>query len=121
MSGLLRQKNSGRIKYVSYKRRASGGIGIPAYRQAGAHDLINIIMYYVYAIKSIARQYIYVGIASNVQKRILQHNSGRSRTTKPYTPFRTIFVEKVKDRRTAREREKYLKSRIGKEYLKTLL
>ena len=37
MSGLLRQKNSGRIKYVSYKRRASGGIGIPAYRQAGAY------------------------------------------------------------------------------------
>lgn len=78
-------------------------------------------MYFVYALSSINRRYIYVGLTSNLERRIEEHNSGKNKTTKPYKPFRLIYSEKCVDRPTARKREKYLKSGIGKEFLKSLL
>jgi putative endonuclease len=77
-------------------------------------------MYIVYAIKSINRNYIYVGLTNNLERRFLEHNLGYNKTTKPYRPFRILFFEEVSGRIEARRREKYLKSGIGKEFLKTL-
>ncbi|RJQ31628.1 GIY-YIG nuclease family protein [Candidatus Parcubacteria bacterium] len=78
-------------------------------------------MYYVYAIKSLNRNYLYVGLTNNPERRINQHNEGRERTTRTYAPFRTLIVENFSTRVDARNREKYLKSGIGKEYLKSLI
>ena len=78
-------------------------------------------MYYVYAIKSLTRNYIYVGITNNLVRRFDEHNSGRNKTTKPYSPFRLIYTEEVATREKAREREKYFKGGSGKEFLKVLL
>ncbi len=75
-------------------------------------------MYYVYAIKSLERTYIYVGMTDNVERRLDQHNKGQNLSTKAYTPFKLIYVESHTTRIEAREREKYLKSGIGKEFLK---
>ena len=77
-------------------------------------------MYFVYAISSAFRPYIYVGISNNIKRRINQHNRGYNRTTKPYAPFNVILIEQYETRMQARQREKYLKSGIGKEFLKTL-
>ena len=77
-------------------------------------------MYFVYAIKSLHRNYIYVGLTNNIQRRISQHNNGESKTTRPYRPFVLIYSEQLKTRMDARKREKYFKSGIGKEFLKTL-
>ena len=77
-------------------------------------------VFFVYAIKSLNRNYIYVGLTDNIERRVNQHNSGRSKTTKPYLPFKLILTEQYPTRSAARVREKYLKSGIGKEYLKTL-
>ncbi len=77
-------------------------------------------MYFVYAIKSLTRNYIYVGLTNNLKRRISDHNKGYNRTTKPYHPFKLIHKEQFNTRIKAREREKYLKSGIGKEYLKSL-
>lgn len=75
-------------------------------------------MYTVYAIKSINRNYIYVGLTNNLERRFAEHNLGYNKTTKSYKPFRIIFSETVPNRIEARSREKYLKSGIGKEFLK---
>ncbi len=74
----------------------------------------------VYAISSLIRNYIYVGLAFNVEKRIVQHNLGKERTTRAYRPFKLIYTEEFSDRVSARQREKYLKSGTGKEFLKKL-
>ncbi|MBM3425926.1 MAG: GIY-YIG nuclease family protein, partial [Bacteroidetes bacterium] len=76
--------------------------------------------FFVYAIKSLSKGYIYVGLTNNLERRIQEHNSGKSRATKSYTPFRLIYSEKVGARIEARKREKYLKSGIGKEFLKKI-
>ena len=77
-------------------------------------------MYYVYVISSKTRKYIYVGITNNLSRRIAEHNSGYNKTTRTYRPFKLILSEEFTTRTTAREREKYLKSGIGKEFLKRL-
>jgi putative endonuclease len=77
-------------------------------------------MYQVYAIKSRSRNYIYVGLTNNLQERLSRHNSGTNKTTSPYAPFDVIFVEECPDRKAARKLEKYLKSGVGKEFLKSL-
>ena len=77
-------------------------------------------MYYVYAIKSLVRNYIYVGLTNNIERRITEHNSGENRSTKAYRPFIIIHKEKFENRIEARNREKFLKSGIGKEFLKSI-
>jgi len=78
-------------------------------------------MYYVYILNSKTKKYIYVGLTNNLKRRIHQHQTGREKTTRPYRPFEVLKVETFPDRIQARQREKYLKSGIGKEYLKKLL
>ncbi len=74
----------------------------------------------VYAIKSEVNGDIYVGIAKDADKRLKEHNAGKSRYTKGLKPWKNLYKEFQPDWRTAREREKYLKSGVGKEFLKSL-
>ena len=78
-------------------------------------------MFEVYAIKSVNKNYLYVALTNNFERRFKEHNEGQNRTTKPYAPFILVLKEPFSDRIKAREREKYLKSGIGKEYLKSLI
>ena len=61
---------------------------------------------------------MYVGMTNNLRRRFDEHNNGKERTTKSYAPFEIIFVEGFGTRMAARRREKYLKSGVGKEYIK---
>ena len=78
-------------------------------------------MFYVYSIQSLSRNYIYVGLTDNVDRRFNEHQSGKNRTTKPYRPFKIVLIENFVTRPEARIREKYLKSGVGKEFLKALI
>jgi len=82
--------------------------------------LTTIIMYVVYAISSMHRNYIYVGLTGNLTARIERHNKGYERTTKPYSPFELLYSEEQPDRKAARQREKYFKSGVGKDFLRQL-
>ena len=76
-------------------------------------------MFYIYAISSINRNYIYVGMTEDLKARVSRHNLGRERTTRAYRPFDLIFSEAINDTRAeARKREKYWKSGVGKEQLR---
>jgi len=76
--------------------------------------------YIVYAIKSELDGRIYVGLTSDIERRIKWHNQGKTRSTKSYRPWTLIYTEKAIDRPAARKRELYLKSGCGKEFLKNL-
>ncbi|TXD81142.1 GIY-YIG nuclease family protein [Subsaximicrobium wynnwilliamsii] len=78
-------------------------------------------MFYIYAISSAHRNYIYVGMTESLEERFERHQSGRERTTKAYRPFKLIFSEALDvERKVAKKREKYWKSGIGKEKLRQL-
>ena len=74
-------------------------------------------MVWVYAISSVVRNYIYVGMTKDVDARLARHNKDREKITKPYAPFQLIYTEVCANRVKAREREKYWKSGIGKQKL----
>jgi putative endonuclease len=80
--------------------------------------LILNLMFYVYALSSLERNYIYVGLTDSIERRFFEHNSGKNKTTKPYRPFKLIYFEECNTRIEARIREKYFKSGVGKEKLK---
>jgi len=77
-------------------------------------------MFFAYALKSQIRNYIYVGLTNDVDRRLIEHNSGYNKKTKAYKPFKLIYSEKFQTRQEARLKEKYLKSGIGKEFLKNI-
>ncbi len=60
----------------------------------------------------------YVGMSEDVNRRLVEHNSGKTKSTKAYRPWKIFFYEIVADRKTAREREKYWKSGTGRERIK---
>ncbi|MFI5185475.1 MAG: GIY-YIG nuclease family protein [Chitinophagales bacterium] len=96
------------------------GGGEPACRQAGLVNAKNYTLFYVYAIRGFVRNYIYVGLTNDIERRFVEHNNGENRSTKAYRPFILIHKEEFNNRADARKREKYLKSGIGKEFLKSL-
>ena len=74
--------------------------------------------YVIYAIKSSFDDRIYVGFTLNLEKRIKEHNQGKTKSTKGFRPWVLIYNETVETRIEARERENFLKSGCGKECLK---
>ncbi len=75
----------------------------------------------VYAILSEVNKDIYVGICEDADKRLKEHNAGKSKYTKGLRPWKNLYREIQPDWKTARNREKYLKSGVGKEFLKSLV
>ena len=72
----------------------------------------------VYVLQSLKDQASYVGMALDSIKRLNEHNHGKNRYTKGHIPWRIIYSEEQPDWKTARIREKYLKSAAGKNWLK---
>jgi predicted GIY-YIG superfamily endonuclease len=75
----------------------------------------------VYAIISEVNGDIYVGIAKDADQRLKEHNAGKNRYTKGLKPWKNLYRELQPDWEAARKREKYLKSGVGKEFLKSLV
>ena len=78
-------------------------------------------MFFVYAIKSEKDSRIYVGMCVNVELRLKEHNEGKTKSTKGFRPWMLIYSEEAANRIEARKKEKYLKSGVGKEFLKSLV
>lgn len=76
-------------------------------------------MFYVYVIRSLFKNYLYVGLTNNLNRRIAQYQFGKEKTTSPYKPFMIVLTEEFLTRELARKREKYLKSGAGKEWIKS--
>jgi len=78
-------------------------------------------MYYIYVIQSMRDKGFYTGFTKDLRKRFDEHNSGKVSSTKNRCPFVLIYYEACLDELDARSREKYLKSGMGKRYLKNRL
>jgi len=77
--------------------------------------------YYVYLLISEKDNSWYIGYTSNLKERIMQHNSGKTISTKRKLPWRILYYEVSFNIEDAIAREKYLKSGMGRRYLKNRL
>ncbi len=78
-------------------------------------------MYYTYVIQSEKDGQFYTGFTGDLRNRLNEHNTGKVVSTKNRGPFRLIYYEACLNSQDATAREKYLKSGMGKRYLKNRL
>ena len=78
-------------------------------------------MFFVYVIQSELDKRLYKGHTADVEKRLREHNAGRTRSTRPYRPWTLVYKEEVETKEKAVEREKFLKSGIGREFISKIL
>jgi len=78
-------------------------------------------MYYVYLIQSRKDKQFYTGFTGDLQNRLREYNAGKVPSTKERGPFELIYYEACLNEQDALAREKYLKSGMGKQYLKNRL
>jgi putative endonuclease len=71
------------------------------------------LMHFVYLIESVAQGHRYVGLTADVERRLREHNDGKSSHTEKFKPWRLVtyvaFTSPVK----AQAFEVYLKSGSG--------
>lgn len=77
--------------------------------------------FYVYVLRSLKFDFIYIGYTDNLKRRFKEHNSGLVLSTKHYHPLKLIHYEAYKNQKDAKRREEYLKTNKGKTTLKTML
>jgi putative endonuclease len=66
--------------------------------------------YCVYVLESESKNIYYVGSTSNLEKRIVLHNSNKARWTKRYQPWVLRHSEEFLTRSEAVQRERFIKS-----------
>lgn len=99
--------------------RSSTGY-LPAGRQ-GISDFKMRMEYFVYVIESQIDGRLYKGQTTDIYNRLKEHNSGKTKSTKGFSPWKLVYFEKFETIKEAVFREKYFKSGIGREFLKTIL
>ncbi|MDZ7766449.1 MAG: GIY-YIG nuclease family protein [Melioribacteraceae bacterium] len=74
--------------------------------------------YSTYVLYSSKYNEIYIGHSRDVEKRLVEHNEGKSSSTKRYIPWQLIHREEFATRSQAMKREKELKSQKGREWIR---
>ncbi len=76
-------------------------------------------MYYVYVLKSLKQNRIYVGYSTDLRQRIKTHLLGKVKSTRAHRPWRLVYYEAYLEKKDAVVREKQLKNHRAKEDLKS--
>jgi len=78
-------------------------------------------MHYTYVLRSEKDSQLYTGSTNDLRRRLSEHNHGKVSSTKHRDPSKLIYYEACLNEQDARAREKYLKTGMGKRYLKNRL
>ena len=78
-------------------------------------------MWTVYVLRSLSSNILYVGMTQDIERRIAEHNAGKSKFTSGHIPWVVLYKEPCPDSTSARKREKYLKSAAGKRFIQKIL
>ena len=74
-------------------------------------------MSYVYVLQSQLDSGLYIGMTGDLRRRLEQHQSGESRSTKGRRPWKLIYYEAYLVKQDAEGRETFLKSGGGRRFL----
>ena len=91
----------------------------PGVRSPSAPPFSCLLMpYFIYVLKSESTGSSYIGHTSNLEKRVIEHNTGKSLSTRGKRPWRLVYNEEHATRSEAASRERYFKSVEGRLELK---
>ncbi|MDP2923405.1 MAG: GIY-YIG nuclease family protein [Candidatus Omnitrophota bacterium] len=77
--------------------------------------------YYTCVLLSKKTGEFYTGATANLKKRMIEHNNGLVYSTKFKRPLQLVYFEACLDKDDAFRRERYLKTGMGKRYLRNRL
>lgn len=78
-------------------------------------------MFFMYILQSELTRKYYIGSTNDLSKRLVQHNAGRTPSTKNYRPWKLLYSEPFETLSEARRRERQVKAWKNPSYMiKTL-
>ena len=78
-------------------------------------------MYFVYILQSRRDNGYYIGYTSYLEKRLEEHNSGKTRSLRHRLPLDLVYTEEFESKRDAKARERQIKMWKGGEPFKRLI
>jgi len=78
-------------------------------------------MFYTYVLRSLKDGKLYTGFSPDLRARLKKHRAGKVLATKNRLPVDVIYYEAYINERDARERERYLKTGWGRNYVHKIL
>ena len=79
-------------------------------------------MYYVYVLRSLKNNKRYVGYTGKAPtEKLAEHNGGATRWTRQNRPFVLLHQEEYDNAKSARQRELFLKSGRGRQWLDEMI
>jgi putative endonuclease len=79
------------------------------------------MFYYIYILQFKKDNTFYTGYTKNLKLRLKQHQKGEVESTRNRGSFKLIYFEGCLNQQDATHREKYLKTYLGKMFLKNRL
>ena len=78
-------------------------------------------MYYLYILQSEINNRYYIGVSNDVQRRLLEHNSGSVKSTAPYKPWIIRKIEEFPTINLAYQRERFIKSKKSRKIIEIII
>jgi len=69
-------------------------------------------MYYLYVLKSLVDERLYIGSTNDLRKRFAEHNKRQNISTKNRAPFKLVYYEAYDSKIDCLDRERKLKQHI---------
>jgi len=76
-----------------------------------------MVFFYTYVLRGMEDGKYYIGYTNDLRRRLEEHNTGKTFSTKPRRPFELVYYEACRSENDAKQREKYLKNTVGRRYL----
>jgi putative endonuclease len=76
---------------------------------------------YVYVLRSVNDSWYYVGCSVDPQRRLIEHNSGESKSTRARRPYELAYAERFLNLSSARKREQEIKRKKSRQYIDGLI
>jgi len=80
--------------------------------------IFYLMQFYTYILFSKKLNKYYIGSTDNVQRRLAEHNRGKTNFTKTGYPWVIVFIETFATRSEAFTRERYIKAQKSATYIR---
>lgn len=77
--------------------------------------------YFIYILYSQKLDRYYTGSTSDIDKRLIRHNAGATKSTKAGRPWEAVYSEEFNTKEEALNREKYIKKQKSRKYIEQLV
>jgi putative endonuclease len=120
-SGTKGEFSSAGSEHLPYKQRVGGSNPSTPTSEMPQFGAFCIIMFYTYILFSEKLGKYYIGSTDNLERRLHEHNSGKTTFTRTGIPWALVYHESYESKPEAYRREVYIKKQKSVKYIKSLL